>query len=270
MMPAFLFHLPIWQAVLLVVVAPTLLAMLGARFIRGRVGLERLVANNEVAGFKFAVVGVIYAVLLGFAVIVVWEKFHDAEAAATREAGALVGLYRLSNGLYGPARGPVHDTEVAALREQLTEYVDTAVEDEWPAMSEGHASRLVGGKLNAVYATLLSSNSQDRSSAVVLAEMLHQLDAVTQARRERLGLAGGIVPGVVWAALVIGAVFVIGFTFFFGAKSLRAQTMMTGVLAALIFLGLLVIVSIDHPFSGPVSVPAEPLRLVLEEFGGGK
>jgi hypothetical protein len=43
--------------------------------LRRRVGLERLATNNEIAGFKFATVGVIYAVLLAFAVIVVCEKF---------------------------------------------------------------------------------------------------------------------------------------------------------------------------------------------------
>ena len=55
---------------------------------RYRIGLERLTSNNEIAGFKFATVGVIYAVLLAFAVIVAWEKFSDAETAVIQEAGA--------------------------------------------------------------------------------------------------------------------------------------------------------------------------------------
>jgi hypothetical protein len=45
------------------------------------VGFERLVSNNEVAGFKFAALGVGRAVLLGFAVVTVWEK-----SKATQEA----------------------------------------------------------------------------------------------------------------------------------------------------------------------------------------
>src|SRR6266568_627817 len=50
--------------------------------------------NNEIAGFKFATVGVLYAVLLAFVIIVVWEKFTDAEVNVVREAGAAENIYR--------------------------------------------------------------------------------------------------------------------------------------------------------------------------------
>ena len=66
---------------------------IGPTLIRRRIGLERLATNNQIAGFKFATVGVNYAVLLAFAVIVVWEKFTDAETAVVQEAGAAATLY---------------------------------------------------------------------------------------------------------------------------------------------------------------------------------
>lgn len=75
----FLTTRPLWLSILLLVGLPTLLAMAGPYLIRLRVELSNLRTNNEVAGFKFATVGVTYAVLLAFAVIVVWEKFSDAE-----------------------------------------------------------------------------------------------------------------------------------------------------------------------------------------------
>src|SRR5690348_12116671 len=77
-------NLPIWVSGILMVGLPTLLAMAGPILIRRRVGLERLSNNNEVAGFKFATIGVLYAVLLAFAVVVVWEKFSDAEDEAAQ------------------------------------------------------------------------------------------------------------------------------------------------------------------------------------------
>jgi len=72
---------------------------------------------------------------------------------------------------------------------------------------------------------------------------------------------------VLWFALVIGAIMTVGFTLFFGAENLRVQAMMTGILSFLIFSGLLVIVSIDHPFAGAVKVQPEALSAVLEDFG---
>src|SRR5262249_58489490 len=55
----------------------TALAMAGPFLVRLRIRLQHLRGNNEVAGFKFAVIGVLYAVLLAFVVIIAWERFHD-------------------------------------------------------------------------------------------------------------------------------------------------------------------------------------------------
>jgi hypothetical protein len=55
--------------------------------------------NNEVAGFKFATVGVLYAVLLVFAVVVVWEKFNQAESEVAKESGAAATIFRLTGGI---------------------------------------------------------------------------------------------------------------------------------------------------------------------------
>ena len=83
----FLSSLPLWQLILLVVVIPTAVAMAAQLVIRSWAGVDKLAKNNEIAGFKFATVGVIYAVLLAFVVIAVWEKFSDAQNAVTDEAG---------------------------------------------------------------------------------------------------------------------------------------------------------------------------------------
>jgi high-affinity Fe2+/Pb2+ permease len=54
-------------------------------------------------------------------------------------------------------------------------------------------------------------------------------------------MADGIVPAIIWV-LFGGAFLTIGFTFFFGAENLRAQSLMTGALSVLIFAGLLTVV----------------------------
>ena len=107
------------------VVLPTVLAMLGPVFTRRHVALERLATNNEVAGFKFAAVAVLYAVLLAFAVIVVWERFSEAKSNVTKEAGAAATIYRLSQGISGEPG--------VALREALTNYLKATISDRMSA-----------------------------------------------------------------------------------------------------------------------------------------
>ncbi len=249
---------PIWiSAVLFLAVLPAL-SMLGPVAVRRRVDLSRLRLNNEVAGFKFAVVGVLYAVLLAFAVIVVWEKFNEAENTVALEAGAVETVYRLSSGL-GEAPG-------TALRYAMTEYLDAAIKRDWPAMDHGLDDPGTNAALNSAYAGVLAETPADARAETALAAVLDQLDHITQARRARLVLAGGVVPKVVWLVLTAGAFVTVGFTFFFGTENLWAQAVMTGALSLLIFAGLLIIVAIDHPFAGTVHVTPQALLEVLQNF----
>src|ERR671912_670616 len=130
---AFLTTEPLWLSGTLLLGVATLLAMAGPVLVRRRVSLDRLRVNNEVAGFKFATVGVLYAVLLAFAVIVVWEKFSEAEDAVAQEAGAAATLYRLADGIGGEPG--------AAVRDSLTGYLRAAIAEDWPAMERGEESR---------------------------------------------------------------------------------------------------------------------------------
>jgi hypothetical protein len=254
----FLTAQPLWLFALLLVVL-TALSMCGPYLIRRRVALEQLRTNNEVAGFKFATVGVLYAVLLAFAIVVVWQKFDDADNAVAREAGAAATIYRLSYGIGEPSG--------TALRDRMSDYLHAVVDDDWPAMAQGGESRVTTQALNRIYNALLAGHSGDRPGAVAVSEILEELDQVTSARRERLVMSTGVVPNILWLVLFGGAALTIGFTFFFGSENLRAQSLMTGTLSLLILGGLLIIIAVDYPFTGAIRVDPAPLELVLRDFG---
>jgi hypothetical protein len=252
--------LPIWLSALLVVVLPTALAMAGTFHVRRWVGYQQLSTNNEVAGFKFATIGVIYAVLLAFAVIVVWERFSDAEDQVVREAGAAATLYRLADGLDGEP-GPT-------VRRRLTAYLESAVTQDWPAMEDGRADPATTRAVGDLYAAALTFKPADLRGATLMQELLRQIDYLTEARRARLVKAAGAVPGLLWYVLFVGAFVTVGFTFFFGNENVLAQSAMTGALTLLVFSGLFVIVTIDKPFAGVVKVHPEPLIRIMATIGG--
>jgi len=257
----FLTSQSLWLSGALIVGLGIALSMLGPGIVRRYVDLERLTANNEIAGFKFATLGVLYAVLLAFAIIVVWQKFSEAETNVAKEAGAAETIYRLSPGL--------GDKSGAAIRGAVADYLKLAIADDWPAMSRGEprAGRSSRQALDGIYTALLSFQSTEQGGTALVSEILYQLDVMTQARRARLIAAEGAVPNVIWTVLFAGAVVTVAFTFFFGTLNLRAQTMMTGLLALLVFSELLIIVAIDRPFTGSVKVEPTALADVLADFG---
>jgi Na+/proline symporter len=253
----FLTSRPVWVLVLLLGLF-TLLAMAGPLLVRRGVALERLRTNNEVAGFKFAVIGVLYAVLLAFIVIIAWERFHDAERALAAEAGAAGAIHRLATGL-GAA-------SAAEVRGHTAAYLQSVLADEWPAMSHGHSSPATAQALSGLYEAVVQNRPADLHDADLQADLFRQLDELTAARRDRLVMAGGTVPGVIWFVVFLGAVLTILFTCFFGSRYVVMQSLMTGVLAAIIFSAILVVVAIDQPFTGAIVVDQQPLHAVLEEL----
>jgi hypothetical protein len=252
--------LPIWLiGVLLVVVLPALV-------VAAQVGLRRIWPalregdHNEVAGFIIAVVGVIYAVLLGFVVIVSWENFSAAEDVVGQEASALRTMYRDSVAFPPLVREQIHT--------DVRDYAAAAVEDEWPAMARGEpGSPEVARVLDETsehLASLVTTNQDELLYKGIEADRFN--DLVT-ARSARLDFVDQGVPAVLWVALVVGAAVTIGFTMIFGLRSALLHTIMTGSLTALIGVLLVVALALDHPFAGDVAVHPQPLERVLVDFG---
>ena len=93
-----------------------------------------------------------------------------------------------------------------------------------------------------------------------------QYESLITQRHLRLFEAHAGVPPMLWFLLVGGALVTIGFTYFFGIENAWAHA---GMIAALTFViggALFVIVQVNHPFAGAVSVSTEAIQQVLETF----
>ena len=112
------------------------LGMLGPALFRRCLGIERLKINNEVAGFKFAVVGVLYAVVLGFA------HRRDLGEVPRRRGGDTQEAAR-SPPSTGSSLGLEEPSATGHSRTELHAYAALAIEDDWPAMNAGHYSHRV-------------------------------------------------------------------------------------------------------------------------------
>ena len=63
---------------ILLVGGSIVLSSLGVWLVRRKFPVPALQPHHEVGGILIAVVGTIYAVLLGFMVVVIWQSFDDA------------------------------------------------------------------------------------------------------------------------------------------------------------------------------------------------
>ena len=247
-----------WLATLLILGGAIAVSVTGLVIVRRTVMLERLRRNNEVAGFIYAVVGVIYAVILAFVVVVVWEQFSDARQAVREEAGEIGDLYRDASLL--------PDSTRLALQKGLAHYAHTIVHDEWLMMAEGEESRTTSSALRILWHHVQSFRPNGDYEQTLFATMIDRLDRMSVDRRLRLLSSEDAVPSLMWVLLIGGGAITVGFAFFFGTESLGAHNLMVGSLAGMVAMALLLIAALDHPFAGIIQVDPDPFMHLMENM----
>jgi hypothetical protein len=249
---------PIWLVILGVVAALELYSVGLMLLSRKKLGPDRLKPNNEVAGFKFSVIGVLYAVLLAFVVIAVWQNYNNTEIAVRNEAKAVGDLTQLSYALPEP--------EGSAIRTSLADYANEVRQSEWATMATGLPSKTTGDALAHLTQAIFDLHADQIRDLALFQQSLHLLAAIQDNRNERLDSANGSVPPILWFVLIAGAIITLGYPAFFGTTNLVAQILMTATLAALVALTLLLALLLDFPFTGQVSVSSGAFDEALQQM----
>jgi hypothetical protein len=221
-------------------VGAMLLACAGHILFRRLVPYNKLVAHNDVAGFMIAVIGVIYAVLLAFVVIVVWEQYNDSDARYGEEVSAMADVNGYARTLDQPERN--------AVQGMVRHYIRLMIDDEWPAMRYGGKSNAASQVLVDLTTTVETPRPTTYRDALIQEQMLQALRVASDNRQRRLSDNENTLPQVMWTALIAGACVTVGFGFLFGVANFRVQLAMTASVALLIALSFTLLIELDFPF----------------------
>jgi len=233
-----------------------LLAHIGLRLVRRKVPLPVLETQHEVAGFIIGVLGAIYAVLLAFVVVVVWNQFEDAKSTVEKEANQLQDLSRIARGFSNPTQQRMLDG--------LKAYAQVVIDDEWNTMSEGKASPKAQAAMEDLWQIYREVEPQTKRENALYSESLDRLSDVSDSRRLRIFASRDDIPIIIRILLWMGGLITIAFTYFFGVKSIRSQALMTMGLSGEIAFILFLVVALDNPFHGYLRVTPEPMQTALE------
>jgi hypothetical protein len=123
-------------------------------------------------------------------------------------------------------------------------------------MREGVPSEKAEAALDGMYTILASYRPDDAGQQSHLDAVLRTLDDLHLTRQLRIDDARERMPGMLQLFIYVGAFVVIGVAFLMGLESARAQLTMVTVLGAILGFALLLVILLDYPFSGDVSVPS--------------
>jgi hypothetical protein len=242
----------------LTVFVPVLAAVLGLILVQRVVPPTQREEHNDVAGFIYAVVGIAYAVLLAFVVIVVWEDYESAKETVESEANELAGVYLLADRFPGSSGERV--------KELAHSYARTVVEEEWPLMEEGESSERASTLLRKLRFSVQNVDAGTGAGQVLYDQGLTRMHEVTDARRLRLLDTREGLPEILWVVLISGGVVTVTFTYLFGLKNNWAHALMVAALTLVICGILFTIGSFEHPFAGQTKIQPDAFEEVLRSF----
>lgn len=224
------------------------------------IGEETRHMHNEFTLFTVTNIAVFFAVLLAFIAIAAWEDLEKAGDIVEKEAVLVESLALDAQGLQDRAA-------VSTLQKQLHHYAETVVNREWPDQQAGQVSDAAEPDLENIRLTLATLKPQGPGDAIVMQEMLRGLNELFTAYHERLEAAGGHIPSSLWWVIVFLTVLAVGFTSLLGMRNLWMHFVLLAGFTTTIVIVVTLIVQLDYPFRGYISVSDEPFEHALAGLG---
>jgi hypothetical protein len=228
----------------IIFVKPFLRFMIGSQ-----PGINDLVSHTT-SGFSL-----FYGLLLGLLAVAAYQNVEEVRQNVFSEASSLASLYR--NASFYPE--PIS----SELRESLRDYNLYVIYKDWPAHRQGKIYNGGTNRLTMIEHSILKFNPKTPSQEILHTQTFQQFGEFAEARQRRLGGARLEIPGVLWYVVAVGALVNVVLIWMLNMRFFTH--MILGGIAAF-FLGVVIflIIAMDRPMRGEVSVPPTAYQLVYD------
>jgi hypothetical protein len=164
--------------------------------------VTRLAVNDRARAFKavspgmLPPLGILFALLVGFIAVEVWNNFDKAKVAVATEASALRAVVLLA--------GTLPEEQKTRIHALIDHHIEKAVNEGWPAMARQRAtlSTLPTALIEALHDTLTLKPADD-NQRTAQSEMVRALHTALDARRQRIVVSQSTVGTVKWAGILL-------------------------------------------------------------------
>jgi len=251
--------------------AMAVVVFLAAYSIAGAVHVvvAKLAATEWVRAFKgvspgmLPPLGILFALLVGFIAVEVWNNFDKAKTAVATEASALRAVILLAE--------TFPQEQKARLHSQINRHIETAVNQEWQEMAQQRAtlSLLPTALIEALHGTLAMKPADD-SVSYAQPEVIRALHTALDARRQRIVVSEAAVGSVKWVGILLQGLCTLLAIAIVHSENRRACAISLTLFATGIALSVLLIAAYSRPFTGSNSVKPELLKqVVVNELAPG-
>jgi hypothetical protein len=219
------------------------LAAVGALlFVRRRAPDGGFFHDGDRAAGVFGVLATGFSVLLGFVVFLAFTSFDQSRTGAEAEAQGVFQQFETAQFMPEASSAP--------LGAALICYGRYVVGTEWPRMEAGGPTVEVNPWGLQLFHTMQGVAPETAAEQAAYSKWLDQTSDREQAKMDRLHGAEGIIPWLLWAALIFIATVIAVFMMFFAdsGEPATVQAVQIGSVTMVIVTMLMLIRFLDHPF----------------------
>ena len=250
----------------LIVLAVVAIAVSAKLYVRTRAPEGGWFTDLTRSAGSLTVIGTMFAVMLAFVILFALQSFQRAREGASIEAVATTELASVANILPDPVG--------ERLRGDLVCYARAVIQDEWPAMRDGHPSDVTESWVDRLHNDFAAAPLSDGRQEAAYGQWFDQEAQRRDGRRERLSESTPTLPAPLWFALAVGATLTLTYMVVQAdsRESCKIQALPIGCVSALISAGLLVVFFLDRPYSGEHGSvePTEMTRTLARIDDGGQ
>ena len=259
-MYAFIFGLPLWALLLVVLGGLPAAAVIVQAVIRRKFPTLRSRRHNSVAGFLVAVIGVIYAVTVGFIISNQWNNYTEARERTFEEAFTLESIAEGSEVL-----GPATHAEVTRLVIEYNQIVlrwwSHSGQD--PASTDPAEDQTLSQLLN-VFGSVQPTNSVQQ--AFVEKSTWDLIDAKAESDRRLHQASRAHLEQPLWIVIGVSSTVTVGFCLLFGLQNERLHYILVTGVALAVASNLLLVILLDHPLAGVMPVSPDAYESVISDL----
>ncbi|HEX5404693.1 MAG TPA: hypothetical protein VFX16_20580 [Pseudonocardiaceae bacterium] len=234
-----------------VVVGGTALALKAARL-----GERREKWHDQTTGPAGAMFNALFLAAFALSVVLAWQAYNHATADTADESSALISLYDDVAGLPNGAQ----------LQGEIRDYADTVLNQEWPLLPAGGSTEAADQQLRMMSNQILGVPTDQDSVQATRSETIKELDAVSDARDQRLRDTHTRLPTGLLACLVIAAVVALGHGVLSGLPHTASSLIPLAIEGAMVAGAVCIVFVVRRPYHGALEITPDDIRLAIAHF----
>jgi hypothetical protein len=209
------------------------------------------------AAWALSVLATIYAVLAAFVIIDEYGQLQNTQEAVSDKAAALSAISENSRAFHGE--------KGESIRSASLEYANVVVDRGFPELAKtGDLGGDTDRALENLFATVQDIEPKNRGQVAFYDQIVANLDKVVETRTTMTTASRQTVPAALLVVLLVNGLTILVIASLLDTRHRQSHLFILGALALVISLSLALVVSLDRPFDGVISVNDDPMVDFIE------